>query len=167
VRLSDLNALPREAAERELGRCCASARWSAAVAARRPFANVEELCRVGDEVWWTLEGGDWLEAFARHPRIGERAAGWASDEQAGARQASAATLQRLNELNHEYERKFGHVFLISATGKSAEEILAQLEKRIANDVATELKIAALEQSKIMRLRLEKLLAPPQNPPRRG
>lgn len=167
MRLADLNALSREAAERELGRCCASARWSAAVAARRPFAGLEELCRVGDEVWWTLEGGDWLEAFARHPRIGERVGGWASDEQAGARGASPMTLQRLNELNHDYERKFGHVFLISATGKSAEEMLAQLEKRIANDVATELKIAAVEQSKIMRLRLEKLLAAPQETPRRG
>lgn len=167
MRLGDLNTLSRESAERELSRCCGSARWAAAVAARRPFTDVEQLCRVGDEVWWTLEGGDWLEAFARHPRIGERAGGWANDEQAGARGASAKTLQRLSELNHDYERKFGHVFLISATGKSADEILAQLEKRISNDLTTELKIAALEQSKIMRLRVEKLFSPPQEPPRRG
>lgn len=155
MRLGDLNALSREAAERELSRCCGSTRWAAAVVARRPFSDTEHLCRVADEVWWELEGGDWLEAFSRHPRIGGRASGWASDEQSGVRGASAPTMARLAELNHDYERKFGHVFLICAAGKGAEEMLANLERRMSNDPATELKIAALEQAKIMRLRLEK------------
>jgi OHCU decarboxylase len=113
-----------------------------------------------DDVWWSLEGGDWLEAFAAHPRIGERAAGWAGEEQSGVRGADDEVLGRLNSLNHDYERKFGHVFLIFATGKSAAEILAELERRLANDPATELRIAAGEQAKITRLRLQKALAEP-------
>jgi OHCU decarboxylase len=161
VTLNDLNAMTPQAAERELLRCCGSSRWSAAVAARRPFKTPEELMQVGEDVWWTLEGGDWLEAFAGHPRIGERAAGWASDEQSGVRGASTATLQRLTALNHDYERKFGHVFLIFAAGKSADEILAQLERRLPNDPAAELKIAAVEQAKINRLRLQKLVSTSQ------
>lgn len=159
--LEELNALSREAAERELARCCGSPRWAAAVASRRPYRDVADLCRVADDVWWTLEGGDWLEAFSRHPRIGERSAGtsrsWSNEEQAGAHDAPAETLDRLNRLNRDYERRFGHVFLISAAGKRAEEMLANLERRMTNDPVTELKIAALEQAKITRLRLEKLL----------
>lgn len=157
--LSELNGLSRDAAERELCRCCGSTRWAAAVAARRPFTTAEELLQIADDVWWTLEGGDWLEAFARHPRIGGRAAGWASDEQSGVRGAKQETLSRLTALNQNYERKFGHVFLIFATGKSAAEIVAQLELRVSNDPVTELKIAAAEQAKITRLRLQKLLSP--------
>jgi OHCU decarboxylase len=162
VRLAQLNGLSRDAAERELCRCCGSTRWSAAVAARRPFTSADELLQIADDVWWTLEGGDWLEAFARHPRIGEMAAGWgeASEEQAGVRGATNQTLERLAALNHDYERKFGHVFLIFATGKTAHEMLTQLERRLSNDPATELKIAAFEQAKITRLRLQKLLSSP-------
>jgi 2-oxo-4-hydroxy-4-carboxy-5-ureidoimidazoline decarboxylase len=159
VTLAELNAMPRGAAERELARCCGSLRWAATMAARRPFANAEQLYRVADEVWWSLEGSDWLEAFSHHPRIGERAAGWAQDEQAGVRKASSNTLGTLADRNHEYERRFGHVFLICATGKRADEILQQLEQRLANDPATELRVAAGEQAKITRLRLEKLLTP--------
>jgi 2-oxo-4-hydroxy-4-carboxy-5-ureidoimidazoline decarboxylase len=161
VTLEWLNTLPRDAAERELCRCCGSLRWSAAVAGRRPFETEEELVTAGDEIWWTLDGGDWLEAFAHHPRIGDRAAGWASDEQSGVRGADRALLDRITSLNHEYERKFGHVFLIFATGKGAADILAQLERRLGNDPATELRIAATEQAKITRLRLHKLLSPSQ------
>lgn len=117
--------------------------------------------KAGDDVWWTLDGGDWLEAFAHHPRIGDRAAGWANDEQSGVQGAQRTLLDRLTSLNHDYERKFGHVFLIFATGKTAEEILTQLERRLRNDPATELKIAAIEQAKITRLRLHKLLSPSQ------
>jgi OHCU decarboxylase len=159
VRLTELNALPREAAERELVRCCGSTRWSAAVAARRPFKTEDELLQVADDVWWKLEGGDWLEAFAQHPRIGERATGWAHDEQSGVHGGTQDALARLMALNHDYERKFGHVFLIFATGKGADEMLGQIERRLSNDPATELKIAAVEQSKITRLRLQKLISP--------
>jgi OHCU decarboxylase len=165
VNLSEFDALPRDGAERELCRCCGSHRWAAAVAARRPFETFEALAQTADEIWWQLEGGDWLEAFAQHPRIGERAAGWASDEQSRVQNAARSTLERLAARNHDYERKFGHVFLIFATGKSAEDILAQLERRLSNDPATELKVAAAEQSKITWLRLQKLLTPPVEPGR--
>jgi OHCU decarboxylase len=125
--------------------------------ARRPFRTGADLARVADEVWWSLEGADWLEAFSHHPRIGERSGGWARDEQSGARAASAATIKELATLNRQYERKFGHVFLIFATGKSADEMLAELRLRLNNDPAPELRLAAGEQAKITRLRLEKLL----------
>lgn len=155
--LDELNALTRDAAQRELGRCCGSTRWAAAMTARRPFRNAGQLSAAADEVWWSLDGGDWLEAFAHHPRLGERAAGWAKDEQSGVRGAASDTMKTLATRNHAYERRFGHVFLICATGKSADEMLANLEQRMTNDPATELKVAAGEQAKITRLRLEKLL----------
>lgn len=159
--LNELNALPRDAAERELAKCCGSTRWASAVAARRPFRTVDQLRRGADEIWASLDGADWLEAFAHHPRIGERATGWASKEQSGTRGAPAQTRERLAKLNHDYERKFGHVFLIFASGKGADEMLAQLEQRMTNDPATELRVAAEEQAKITRLRLEKLLSSPR------
>ena len=126
--------------------------------ARRPFQSSDQLLLAADDIWWSLDGGDWLEAFSHHPRIGERAAGWANDEQSGTRGASADTLEKLADLNHEYERKFAHVFLICATGKGADEMLSSLERRLRNEPAIELRIAASEQAKITRLRLEKLLA---------
>lgn len=156
--LDELNALPPASARRELARCCGSARWTAGMTGRRPFRDAEGLYAAADEVWWSLEGGDWLEAFSHHPRIGERAAGWAKDEQSGVRGASDVTLKTLGKLNHDYERKFGHVFLIFASGRSAEEMRAELERRIGNDPATELRNAAAEQAKITRLRLQKLIS---------
>jgi len=158
VTLDELNAMPRDAAERELAKCCGSSRWTSAMAGRRPFRNVDQLYRAADEVWTSLDGADWLEAFSHHPRIGERAVGWARDEQSGTSGASARTMERLAKLNHDYQRKFGHVFLICATGKPADELLSQLERRMMNDPAAELRVAAAEQAKITRLRLEKLLS---------
>lgn len=162
--LDELNAAPADVTGRALLACCGSARWAAAMVARRPFRDATALARAADEVWWALEGSDWLEAFSHHPRIGERKAmvsGWARDEQAGVSGATANTLRTLERRNHEYERKFGHVFLIFAAGKSADEMLAALEARFDNDPGTELRVAAGEQAKITRLRLEKLLAPTQ------
>lgn len=156
--LAELNVLPRDAAERELARCCGSTRWVAAILARRPFTDAEQLYRTADEIWWSLDGGDWLEAFSNHPRIGARVAGWSKDEQSGIRDASNDTITALADRNRDYERRFGHVFLICATGKGADEMLAQLEQRMDNDPATELRIAAAEQAKITRLRLERLIA---------
>lgn len=160
--LEELNGLDHAAAERELLRCCGSTRWAAALVGRRPFRDLEEVMRVAEETWWKLEGGDWLEAFSHHPRIGDRAEGFAGDEQAAARSASAETLRRLAEMNRAYERKFGHVFLIFATGRTADEMLAHLERRLANDPARELAVAAAEQARITRLRLERLVAPPRS-----
>jgi OHCU decarboxylase len=159
VTLDQLNALSTDAASRELERCCGSRRWAAAMADRRPFPDVEELYRAAEDVWWSLDEQDWLEAFSHHPRIGQRAAGWARDEQAGVATAPRETMTSLAALNSEYERKFGHVFLIYATGRSAEDMLSELRRRIGNDPHAELRNAAAEQARITRLRLEKMLSP--------
>jgi OHCU decarboxylase len=116
-------------------------------------------------VWWKLEREDWLEAFAAHPRIGDRvekAAGerdrqWSEQEQAGARGGPPEILEKLAEANLQYQQKFGHIFIVCATGKSAAEMLSTLRERLANDPDTELRVAAWEQRKITNLRLEKLV----------
>jgi 2-oxo-4-hydroxy-4-carboxy-5-ureidoimidazoline decarboxylase len=135
--------------------------------ARRPFADAAALRAAADEVWSALSHGDWLEAFSHHPRIGDveglraRFAStrtWAEGEQAGARAASDEVLRALAEGNRAYEARFGHIFIVCATGKSAEEMLALLRARLPNDPVAEARVAAGEQAKITRLRLEKLLA---------
>lgn len=157
--LDELNAVPEPDARRALLQCCGSARWAREVAARRPFADRDSLHRIAVEVWRSLAPSDWLEAFSHHPRIGERGTGWSNEEQSAARGAAADTLARLAHRNHDYERRFGHVFLICATGRSADEILKNLEDRMANTPADELRVAAGEQAAITRLRLDKLLSP--------
>jgi OHCU decarboxylase len=126
--------------------------------AARPFVSRDDLMDRSDRIWQSLEEKDWLQAFAAHPRIGSRAAnGWAAGEQAGSLGASAAVLTRLSDRNREYEARFGHIFIVCATGKSADEMLALLEARLDNGPEAELSIAAEEQRKITRLRLDKLL----------
>jgi OHCU decarboxylase len=129
------------------------------VAAARPFADAAALAASADAVWESLGPEDWLEAFAAHPRIGDRLDGSSpsSREQAGVGGASAGVLEALAEGNRAYERRFGHVFLVSASGRGAEELLAALRQRLGNDPEAELRIAADEQRKITRLRLESLL----------
>ena len=156
--VSELDAAPSAVAGRALQQCCGSARWVAAMLARRPFGTEDALLRATDECWWALGTSDWLEAFSHHPRIGDRAAGWAADEQSGVRGASDDTTRQLATLNRQYERKFGHVFLIFASGKDATTMLAELQRRITSDPAAELRAAAAEQAKITALRLRKLLA---------
>jgi OHCU decarboxylase len=119
-----------------------------------------------DEIWWSLAAHDWLEAFAAHPQIGGRRAAreqdaqaqsWSEQEQSGARDAEQSTLDELAAANRAYQEKFGHIFIVCATGKTAAEMLALLRARLPNDAATELRNAAEEQRKITKLRLEKLL----------
>ncbi len=164
--LSRLNSLPAVDAAAELLKCCGSTRWAANVAARRPFRDAEELKRGADEVWWGLAGEEWLEAFRSHPKIGERkpaaevsedARRWSEKEQAGAGSASSETLAALAEANREYEERFGHIFIVCATGRSAEEMLALLRARLGNDAEDELRVAAEEQRRITHIRIEKLL----------
>ena len=164
--LEGLNALPPEAAEAELLACCGSRRWARELAARRPFGGAAALLAAADEVWWSLAPDDWHEAFRAHPRIGERkaapaqtarAAGWSAQEQSAASSADAEVAEALAEGNRAYERRFGHIYIVCATGKTAEEMLAILRARLANAPETELRAAAAEQAKITRLRLEKLL----------
>jgi OHCU decarboxylase len=156
--LARLNGLSRDEAAAELVACCGSQAWALALAAGRPFAGEDDLLAAAERVWWGLAPDDWQEAFAAHPRIGERAAGWAAAEQASARDAAAPVLAELAAANRAYEARFGHIFLICATGKSAEEMLAALRARMGNDPEEELRVAAAEQAKITRLRLERLLA---------
>jgi 2-oxo-4-hydroxy-4-carboxy-5-ureidoimidazoline decarboxylase len=160
VNLKELNALSGAEAEAEFLKCCGSQRWATAMAARRLFKSKDDLYQAAEEEWWKLKYPDWLEAFSHHPRIGERAKaqGFAKQEQSGASGASDATLLSLESLNRLYEEKFGFVFLIFATGKTADEMLGALQRRLQNGRDMELKNAVGEQAKITRLRLEKLLS---------
>ena len=155
-----LNALSEERARAALGRCCGARHWVDGMLAARPFASDAELLAAAERVWWGLGRADWLEAFAAHPRIGARAEAmtdWARREQAGANGAAEATLAALAQGNRTYEKRFGHLFLICATGRTADEMLGALRGRLTNDPTTELRIAAEEQAKITRLRLHKLV----------
>jgi 2-oxo-4-hydroxy-4-carboxy-5-ureidoimidazoline decarboxylase len=167
VTLAELNALPDQEAAAALLTCCGSPRWALQMAARRPFGSMDELLSVADEVWWALDAADWNDAFAAHPRIGERkaapaqsaqAAAWSAREQSGAASAGQDVAAALAEGNRAYEQRFGRMYIVCATGKTAEEMLAILRARLSNDAETELRVAAAEQAKITRLRLEKLLA---------
>jgi OHCU decarboxylase len=161
--LTKLNVLPAPDAEQLLLACCGSRAWARNVVARRPYSDVEELLATSDEVWSRLTPEDWREAFAKHPRIGARAAAsgveqrWSEGEQFQAHQGAAPTLAELATVNAEYEHRFGHVFLICATGKTAEEILANARGRLHNDPEREICIAAEEQRRITHLRVRKLL----------
>jgi len=159
------DALPEYDAAPLLESCCGSHAWVQAMLERRPFRSLARILDEADEIWWSLSPEDWREAFDHHPRIGDQSAAapqaavaraWSADEQRGATASSHATRQALVDGNREYERKFGHIYLVCATGKSAAEILDLLRVRLSNDPATELRVAALEQAKITRLRLEKL-----------
>ena len=170
-----LNALTSEAARAELLKCCGSTRWAATLTERRPFATLNQLLAQAGDVWWTLDQRDWLEAFRSHPKIGEKKAAahtaavaadvvatqsqqWSAEEQQGVARAGEA-VEKLARLNRAYEEKFGFIFIVCATGKSTDEILALLETRLENEPAAELRIAAAEQAKITGLRLRKLLGP--------
>jgi OHCU decarboxylase len=158
--LERFNRLSDEEAAAELLAACHSRRWAKEVAAGRPYADVAALQRAAEEVWAGLGPDDWLEAFRAHPRIGEgggAAPDWSRQEQAGVDAAGDDVRQRLARGNAEYEARFGHVFLISAAGRDAGEILAALTERLGNDPDTELRVAADEHRRITRLRLERLM----------
>ena len=163
--LAEFNALPTAQAESALMDCCGSPRWAASVASRRPYAAMEALHKAADAIWWKLERADWLEAFGHHPQIGDNPASgsdsarqWASGEQAAARAATEDVKARLARANRAYFEKFGYIYIVCATGKTAEGMLAILNQRLQNDLPSELSIAAEQQRLITRIRLEKLLA---------
>jgi allantoicase len=148
--------------------CCGSKKWAARMLAQKPFPSRDRLLEAADKIWAELEGKDWLEAFCHHPAVGSKKAKqkqsavarrWSAQEQSAAQEAPTETLELLAAANQAYQAAFGHVFLICATGKTSEEILENLQQRLSNDPDLELRAAAEEQRKIMRLRLEKLLAP--------
>lgn len=145
--------------------CCGAKRWAKAMVTARPLASVVELSETADRVWATMEEPDWLEAFACHPRIGERkphatgqSAAWSKQEQASAAAASDRILAELAEKNVLYEQRFGFTYIVCATGKSAEEMLAILARRLNSDRPTELREAAEQQRQILQIRLGKWLA---------
>jgi OHCU decarboxylase len=138
--------------------CCGSRAWVRRMSEAGPFRDTEHLLETADRIWWSLTPADWLEAFAAHPRIGEKSGSrWSQQEQSGAAAAQAPVLAELAEVNREYEQRFGHIFIVCATGKTAEEMLGLLRARLGNDPETEIKVAAEEQRKITRLRLQKWL----------
>jgi len=165
-RLEFVNVSSADKAEAEFLKCCGSRNWVHAMTDARPFENVDDLLAKADSLWWSLSKEDWLEAFRSHPKIGEKKAAtaqseqaqkWSAQEQAGTQEAAAETKAALAEGNRRYEDRFGFIFIICASGRSAEEMLASLNNRLQNDAETELVVAAEEQRKITRLRLEKLV----------
>ena len=159
MKLDTLNTLDADAATREFLRCCGSREWASAMTAARPFAMPDTMTAAAEAIWASLDQADWLEAFAAHPKIGAGSVedgAWSQAEQSGVASASTDVLARLAEANREYEARFGHIFIVCATGKSAAEMLAILRQRLRNDPAREILIAAGEQAKITRIRLEKL-----------
>jgi len=165
--VAELDAQPADAARSALERCCGARRWVEHMLAARPFGSPQALHAASDAAWAACDAQDQLEAFEHHPRIGdlrslaERFAStreWANSEQSGVVGAEQAVLERLARGNADYEARFGYRFIVCATGLTAAEMLARLESRMHHDPGTERGIAAAEQHRITRLRLEKLLA---------
>jgi OHCU decarboxylase len=157
VTLEELNTLDRSTAVARFVRCCGSRTWAAAMAHARPFSDTGTLLRAADAIWLSLEPQDWCEAFAAHPRIGASGRGisaWSKDEQSGVGESDRV---RFSALNRAYEERFGHIFIVCATGRSADDLLSALERRLQHQAEEELHEAAEEQRKITRLRLARLI----------
>jgi 2-oxo-4-hydroxy-4-carboxy-5-ureidoimidazoline decarboxylase len=194
--LAEFNALPAAAARQALLACCSAARWAAEVTAGRPFGTLDDVLRRSDAAVSGLTEAELSEALAGHPRIGrpEPAGpagpgepgtgqpgtgqpgtgqpetgrpGWSRREQSGVNPADQATMQALADGNQAYERRFGHLYLVCATGRSGPELLALLQQRLGNDPAAEWRVVRAELEKINRIRLAKLLAGPSAPDASG
>lgn len=167
MELAELNKLEKPALAAALRRCCGATAWVEQMSAAFPVADATTLLDLASTTWFGLRETDWREAFTHHPAIGEvdslpqklaDTRAWAAGEQGAVKVASPATLAALAAGNDEYARKFGYIFIVCATGKSADEMLALLQARLPNKPAEEIVIARSEQDKITRLRLQKLLA---------
>lgn len=164
--LEQLNQTPRETAEARFFDCCGSQKWARMMSEARPFADVAALFEQAEQIWKSFGTQDWLEAFAAHPKIGTRQAApkqpaqsvrWSRSEQSGTHAATDLILTELAETNRLYQEKFGYIFIVCATGKSAEEMLELCLQRYSNAAGAELRNAAEEQRKITEIRLKKLL----------
>jgi 2-oxo-4-hydroxy-4-carboxy-5-ureidoimidazoline decarboxylase len=171
--LARFNGLPPDVALDELLSCCASPTWAARVSAGRPYSSADAGILESDAAVAALSVADLADALSGHPRIGERVAGradrrspaapatlsaaWSRREQSGVRVADAAIVRSLAELNREYERRFNHIYLVCATGRSAGELADMLRERLANDPAAEWLVVRSELQKINRIRLRHLL----------
>ena len=170
--LEGWNALSAADAENAILPCCGSRSWARNMAGRRPFHNSKDLLAAADEVWRALPEADWMDAFRSHPRIGEsrigtstasratssQSAEWSTQEQSKVASSADDWKAALAEANKQYEERFGHIFIVCASGKSAAEILEILRMRLQNDGQTELQEAAEQQRRIMQIRLQKWLA---------
>jgi 2-oxo-4-hydroxy-4-carboxy-5-ureidoimidazoline decarboxylase len=159
------NGLDAATAAAEILPCCGSQAWAAQLAALRPFADAAQLFGASNKIWAALPEPDWCEAFDSHPRIGQQHAraataeslAWSSDEQRAAMSKDDAVKLALVEGNRQYEERFGRIFIVCASGKSASEILAILNGRMQNTAADELLEAAEQQRQITQLRLRRWL----------
>jgi 2-oxo-4-hydroxy-4-carboxy-5-ureidoimidazoline decarboxylase len=167
MKLEDFNKQGSEKAREDLFKCCGSIVWVNKLMDHFPFSSIEDLKITSDRIWYSCNQDDWLEAFSHHPKIGEKAGNdkkyistkeWAEHEQSGVNDAEQKVLSDLETANKFYEKKFGYIFIVCATGKTASEMLYILNERIDNDPEKELHIAAGEQNKITHLRIDKLLS---------
>jgi 2-oxo-4-hydroxy-4-carboxy-5-ureidoimidazoline decarboxylase len=165
MNLDRLNTLSSSELQQDLLRCCGAKVWVQAIFDLRPFESTQDLHAKADKAFTRMSESDWLEAFKHHPKIGNidelkkkfaSTASWAQNEQRSMQETSDDILMQFSDLNREYEQKFGFIFIVCATGKSAHEMLDMLKNRIGNSRNIELKTASEEQIKITHLRLEKL-----------
>jgi 2-oxo-4-hydroxy-4-carboxy-5-ureidoimidazoline decarboxylase len=165
--LSELNTLNKSQLHLALERCCGARKWVEKMTEIFPVNDQKILLDKAEEIWYQCNEVDWIEAFTHHPKIGDinalkekfaSTSKWAEGEQGAVKQTSHEVLQALAEGNELYEQKFGYIFIVCATGKSAEEMLALLQARLSNKPEDEIKIAMEEQNKITKLRIQKLLA---------
>ena len=163
----ELDGAPADQVRELLAACCGAEPWVDAMLAARPFGDRDGLLAAADRAWAGLTNEQLAQAIARHPRLGAsrakaalsaREQAWSAGEQSGAGSAGDNEREALAAANEKYERRFGHTFILCATGLSAGEMLAALRRRLGNDAATEHDITGRELHKITRLRLEKLLA---------
>ena len=165
--LKEFNNLPENEVLKQFSICCGASKWTEQMINSCPFQNKNELLKMAEETWFSLSGQDWLEAFSHHPKIGnirslqskfQKTAKLSESEQKGISHVSEDLLKEIEEGNQLYEKKFGYIFIVCATGKTAEEMLALLNERLKNDPEAELLTAAKEQNKIIQLRLGNLLS---------
>jgi 2-oxo-4-hydroxy-4-carboxy-5-ureidoimidazoline decarboxylase len=165
--IADFNALSKDDAVAALMRCCGAKAWAEQVAAGRPYADLASVHRAAEAAWGQATREQILEAFSHHPRVGDveslrkrfpASGAWSEGEQGGLKGAGSDVLTQLAAGNTAYEARFGFIFLICATGKTAPEMLAALNARLPHAPDAELAVAAAEQGKITRLRLEKLFS---------
>ncbi|MBD2704196.1 2-oxo-4-hydroxy-4-carboxy-5-ureidoimidazoline decarboxylase [Spirosoma sp. BT702] len=164
--LPELNEITSAERKAALSTCCDSSAWVAEMDKIFPVESTNTLFEQAEVIWFACSEYDWREAFSHHPKIGDvdslrvkfaNTRSWASGEQAGVSAASEDVLEQLADGNRQYEEKFGYIFIVCATGKSAEEMLAILRSRLPNRPEDEILLAAQEQDKITRIRLKKLL----------
>jgi OHCU decarboxylase len=168
ITVSQLDEMPSDEAGALLKECCGSSRWVAMMLARRPFRFRDSVFFAADMFWKSLTMRDRMEAFAHHPRIGEKSgakpqgelgARWSALEQSGMDVVEAELRKEIAEINREYEDRFGYIYIVSAQGKTAAELLTIARDRLRNSPEREIRVTCEEQQKIMHLRLEKLLGP--------